>query len=65
MSWRRPDGEVILVGGDNYKSMYTSEDPSSSDYKLLSPRPKCFNVEHEVKYVVNFFLFFIDCTLHI
>ena len=40
VSWRRQDGEVILIGGEN--SRKTSEVVSSSGHQ------KGFNVQHEV-----------------
>ena len=46
VSWRRPDGEVVLIGGngDNSKnSKKTSEVVSSSGYQ------KGFNLQHEIR----------------
>ena len=41
VSWRRQDGEIILIGGANSKK--TSEVVSSSGHQ------KGFNLQHEVK----------------
>ena len=42
VSWQRQDGEVILIGGENYNSRKTSEVVSSSGHQ------KGFNVQHGV-----------------
>ena len=45
VSWRRPDGEVVLIGGDgdnSKNSKKTSEVVSSSGHQ------KGFNLQHEV-----------------
>ena len=42
VSWRRQDGEVMLIGGESSKSKKTSEVVSSSGHQ------NGFNVQHEV-----------------